>query len=273
MQGGGTVTPTALLDQLPELEIVSVFGVGYDGVPVDYCKKRGLKVTNTPDVLTDATADLTFALILAAARRLGEGERTLRTGQWKEWTPDFMVGADVAGQTIGLVGAGRIAAAVARRAAGFGMRILYVSRRSELAGGERTELERLLAESDFVSLHVPLDPPTQHLISDKELALMKPTAILVNVARADIVDEDALYEALKGRRIRGATIDVWYGAYPSAESPRVPPSKHPFGELDNLYMTPHTSGWTTGMLERRWSEIAHNLDRLARGEPLANLIG
>jgi glyoxylate reductase len=234
----------AFLSRAPKLKVVANYAVGVDNIDLRACARRGVAVTNTPDVLTDATADLTFALILAAARRLGEGERTLRTGQWKEWTPDFMLGADVAGQTIGLIGAGRIAAAVARRAAGFGMRILYASRRSELPGSERTELERLLSESDFVSLHVPLTPETRGMIGAAELGRMKPTAFLINTARGGCVDEEALAAALVQGIIAGAGLDVY------ADEPRVSPA---LLAAPNAVLLPHVGSSTrkarSGMAE------------------------
>jgi glyoxylate reductase len=217
-----------LLASAPGLRVVANCAVGYDNVDVDAATRRGVLVTNTPDVLTDATADFTFALLLGAARRLVEGDALVRSGQWRGWAPDLLLGADVAGQTIGIVGLGRIGRAVARRARGFGMTILYSGPRdvdgaAEL-GARRVPLGELLADSDFVTLHVPLSGSTQHMINGAALARMKPTAILVNTARGACVDEAALADALERGRPGGAALDV-FAAEPAvhpalAASPR-----------------------------------------------------
>ena len=199
-----------------ELAIVANYAVGFDNVDVAACTRRRVMVSNTPDVLTEATADMAWALMLAAARRVAEGDRSLRTRTPWIWGPEMMLGRDVAGATLGIVGFGRIGQAVARRARGFGMRVLYNGRRpvapeveAELGASFRADLDDLLAESDFVSLHVSLGPDTHHLIDGGRLARMKPTAVLVNTARGPVVDEAALAEALERGTILAAGLDVF----------------------------------------------------------------
>lgn len=199
-----------LLAAAPRLRVVANHAVGFDNVDLAAATRRRIAVTNTPDVLTDATADFTFALILAAARRLGEGEALARSGAWRGWAPDQLLGQSVAGRTLGVVGFGRIGQAVARRAAGFAMPVLYASPRPvELAGARRVELGELLAGADVVSLHCPLTPATRHLIDAAALARMKPTAVLVNTARGPCVDEEALAAALERGTIAAAGLDVF----------------------------------------------------------------
>ena len=186
----------------PGLRAVATVSVGLDHVDLDAAGRHGVAIVYTPRVLTEATADLTFALLLAAARRLGEAERYLRAGRWRRWSFDLMLGTDVHGKTLGIVGPGRIGQAVARRAEGFGMRVLF-------AGRPREELETVLREADFVAVTVPLSDATRHLVGPDELALMKPGAILVNTSRGPIVDEAALAAALREGRIGGAGLDVF----------------------------------------------------------------
>jgi glyoxylate reductase len=226
----------SLLEGAPHLRAVSTMAVGYDHIDVEACTRRGIVVTNTPGVLTEATADLAFALLLAAARRLSEGERAVREGRWTAWHPSFLLGRDVHGATLGIVGLGQIGMAVARRARGFDMRVLYFSRtrrpeaEAELAIEYRS-FESLLEESDFVSVHVPLTAQTRHMFNDDAFQRMKPSAIFVNTARGAVVDEAALQRALESGRIGGAAIDVT-----EAE----PISKNdPLLRLPNLLVTPH----------------------------------
>jgi glyoxylate reductase len=204
-----------LLARAPRLRVVANYAVGVDNIDLEAARRHGVAVTNTPDVLTEATADLAFALLLAAARRVGEGERLARSGEWRGWEPGQLLGAEVHGRTLGIVGLGRIGAAVARRAAGFSMRVLHASPRP-VAGTERVPLDDLLRESDFVSIHCRLDATTRGLIGARELGLMKPTAVLVNTARGAIVDEEALAAALAAGRLAGAGLDVY------ADEPRIP---------------------------------------------------
>jgi lactate dehydrogenase-like 2-hydroxyacid dehydrogenase len=216
--------------------VISNVAVGFDNVDVPAATAKGILVTNTPDVLTDTTADLAFALLLAAARRLVEGHHFVHSGQWTKWRIDLLVGQDVHHRTLGIFGMGRIGQAVARRARGFSMRLLYHDlRRAPEAverelGVEYVEPEQLLREADFVSLHVPLSAETRHLIGARELSLMKPTAILVNSSRGPVVDEAALAEALAGRRIAAAGLDVF------EREPQVEPL---LLKLENVVLAPH----------------------------------
>jgi glyoxylate reductase len=223
----------------PQLRVVANHAVGVDNVDVAACTRRGVVVTNTPDVLTEATADMTFALLLAGARRIVEGDALVRGGAWTGWEPTQHLGADVGGATLGLIGRGRIGEAVARRAAGFGMRVLATTRSGGVPLGE------LLVTSDFVSLHCPLTPETRHIIDAAALARMRPTAILINTARGACVDESALAEALAAGRIAGAGLDVF-----EAE-PQVHPGlrAHP-----RVVLAPHAGSATTSA-RRRMGEI------------------
>lgn len=204
-----------LLAAAPKLRAVSTFSVGYDHIDVPACKARGVAVTNTPGVLTESTADFTWALLMAAARRVVEGDAFMRGGKFKGWDPLMLLGTDVFGKTLGVIGFGRIGQAVAKRAGGFSMRVLYYDTRraapeAEKALGARfVPLKELLRESDYVSVHTVLDASTRHLIGDKAFRLMKRSACLINAARGPIVDEKALVRALKSERIRGAGLDVY----------------------------------------------------------------
>jgi glyoxylate reductase len=204
----------AMLADLPRLKILANYAVGYNNIDLATARQRGIIVSNTPDVLTESTADLTWALMLAVARRVAEGDAYVRSGAWPGWAPTQMLGADVSGKMLGIVGMGRIGQAVARRAAGFNMRICYYSRSAYspeqmIAPWERRALADLLRDSDFVSLHVPLTMETHHLIGPNQLALMQPTAFLINSSRGPIVDEAALVSALQQQRLAGAGLDVF----------------------------------------------------------------
>jgi glyoxylate reductase len=214
-----------LIDAAPRLRAVSNYAVGTDNVDLDAATARGIPVGRTPDVLTESTADFTFALLLAAARRIVEGELAVREGDWITWEPGRWLGHDVHGATLGIVGYGRIGKAVARRAEGFGMRVLHTSR----SGG--LPLEELLAESDFVSVHAPLTEDTRGLIGEDELRVMKPTAILVNTSRGKIVDTRALETALREGWIAAAALDV--------TDPEPLPPEHPLLEAPNILVVPH----------------------------------
>jgi len=219
--------------------IVANYGVGVSNIDLDAARAAGVAVTNTPDVLTDCTADLAMALMLAAARRLGEGEREVRAGRWTGWRPTHMIGAKVTGATLGVIGYGRIGRALARRAAlGFGMRVVYHNRSAvaDDLGATRLESpEAVLAEADFVSLHMPGGAENRHVIDAGRLALMKPTAFLINTARGEVVDESALADALEGGRIAGAGLDVF-----EAE-----PAVHPrLLGLPNVVLAPHLGSAT-----------------------------
>ena len=203
----------AMLDQLPTLKVIANIGVGYNNIDVAAATARGIAVSNTPDVLTETTADLAWALMFAAARRITESERWLRDGQWKSMALDGWLGVDIQGSTLGIIGMGRIGSAVARRAMGFGMRVLYHNRTAlpadETPGVTWVEKDTLLKEADHVILVVPYSPATHHLIGANELALMKPTAVLVNIARGGVVDDVALAHALQSGQIGAAGVDVF----------------------------------------------------------------
>ncbi len=243
----------ALLDTLPNLKLVANYGVGYDRVDVDECARRRIAVVNTPGVLTDATADLAFALILAAVRGVVSGDRAVRAGKWKAgWSRGPLAG-DVSGATLGIVGYGRIGSAVARRAEGFGMRVLSV--RSTAAD---EELDELLRAADIVSIHVPLSPRTHRLIDARRLALLRDGTTLVNTARGEIVDSDALVRELVSGRI-SAGLDVFVG------EPGVP--QELLG-LDNVVLTPHIGSATVSAREGMTRLVVDNILALERGEPL-----
>jgi len=227
----------AVLDAAgPRLKVVANIAVGYDNIDVAACRSRAVAVTNTPDVLTNACADFTWALILAITRRLDEGERIVRTGKWKGWALDYMLGMELRGKQLGLVGMGRIAQAVAEKAPAFGMHVAYSSRTpKDLPGAEHMPLDRLLATSDVVSLHCPMTPETKHLIDQTALARMKRSAYLINTARGPIVDEAALAWALRERVITGAALDVY------EHEPQIPPE---LLRLENVLLIPHLASAT-----------------------------
>jgi glyoxylate reductase len=243
------------IEHLPELRVISNYAVGYDNVDLQAAARHGIRVGNTPDVLTDATADLTFTLLLAAARRLPEALDAARSGQWIGWEPASFLGAKVYGQTIGLVGFGRIGQAVARRAEGFGMRILRTRSKDTPQA-----LDELLGESDFVSLHTPLTAATQHLIGEAALNRMKPTAVLINTARGGIVDQQALIRALREGQIAAAALDV--------TDPEPPARNDPLLEAPNLVLTPHIGSATRAARERMADLAVDNLLAGLEGEPM-----
>src|SRR5882672_801213 len=198
-----------VIDAGQNLKIIANVAVGYNNIDVAYSRSRGVVVTNTPDVLTESVANFTWALILAVTRRLSEGERLVRRGAWKGWALDFMLGSELRGKQLGLVGAGRIGRAVAARAPAFGVKVAYTSRRELDGVGEPMSLDRLLLTSDIVSLHVPLTSETRHLIDRRALTRMKRSAYLINTARGPVVDEEALAWALQQHLLAGAALDVY----------------------------------------------------------------
>ncbi|WP_411747233.1 2-hydroxyacid dehydrogenase [Psychrobacillus psychrotolerans] len=225
-----------LIESLPNLKVISNFAVGYNNIDIEAAKDRSIVVTNTPGVLTETTADLAFALLLATARRITEVEQEIRSGNWDSWSPMQYTGMDVFGATLGIVGMGRIGEAVARRAKGFDMNVLYHNRSRKLDAEETygftyAELDELLKQSDFVILLTPLTPETKGLIGERELNMMKETAAIINVARGGIVDEQALYEALASKKIWAAGLDVF-------EQEPVPVD-HPLLTLSNVTVSPH----------------------------------
>ncbi len=226
----------AVMAAAPRLRVISNMAAGYDNIDVEEASRRGILVTNTPGILTKTTADFAFALVLAAARRVVEADRYTRQGRWKTWGPQMLLGQDVHDATLGVVGLGGVGLEVAKRGRGFGMRVLYCDstrkpKEERRYGLAYVEMEQLLAESDFISLHVPLTPETHHLVGERELSLMKPTAVLINTARGAAVDQQALWRFLKERRIAAAAIDV------SEEEPIAPDD--PLLGLDNIIITPH----------------------------------
>ena len=257
----------AVLDAAPNLRVVSNMAVGVDNIDVGACTRRSIPVGHTPGVLTAATADLTLALLLSAARRLPEAMADARAGRWTTWSPDGWLGRDLAGATLGVVGLGEIGHAVAQRARAFGMRIVYTSRsaRPEAAavlGARRLTLEELLATADFVTLHVPLAPSTHHLIDASALASMKRTAILINTARGPIVDGEALRHALHDGTIAAAALDV--------TDPEPLPPTHPLFAAPNLLVAPHIGSATVHTRQRMAALACDNVRAGLRGEPLAH---
>jgi len=246
-----------VFDAAPKLRIVSQIAVGFDNIDVKEATKRGIYVTNTPEVLTDTTADFAWTLLMAVARRVVEADKYVRTGQWKvAWHPEMLQGRDVYGATIGIVGAGRIGFGVAQRAKGFKMKILYydVIPRPEIEkefGAKKVDLDTLFRESDFVSVHVPLMKETVHLVNEDRLRLMKKTAYLINNARGPVVDEKALVRALKEGWIAGAGLDVF------EQEPT--PVDNPLLKLDNVVVAPHISSASYETRSRMAEMVAENL--------------
>jgi glyoxylate reductase len=264
-----TPVSAEVVEQAPHLRVVSAVAVGYDNIDVAACTRRRILVTNTPGVVTEATADLSFALLIAVARRLVEADRYVREGQWRQWAFGCMWGTDLAGKTLGVYGFGRIGQAVARRARGFNMRILYHSvdrptpEREQELGAQYVDRETLLREADFLSIHVPLAPDTTHLISAAQLALMKPSAFLINTSRGKVVEEAALVEALQSKRIAGAGLDVF----------EFEPQIHPvLLALPNVVVTPHM-GTATGETRLAMAMLAaENLLAGLAGQRPPNLV-
>jgi len=255
----------ALLAVSPGLKAVSTYSVGFDHIDVPACTRRGILVTNTPGVLTETTADFTWTLLLAAARRLVEGDKFMRAGRYKGWDPLMMLGSDVYGKTLGIVGFGRIGQAVARRAKGFSMNVLYYDVQRVFPeiekdlGARFVELRDLLRQADYVSLHAALSPQTRHLIDRKALALMKPSAYLVNAARGPMVDEAALVAALKRGRLRGAALDVYE---------REPKMAAGLAKLPNVVLAPHLASASLETRAKMGMMAAQALvDALALGRP------
>ncbi len=258
-----------LLEKAPRLRVVSAVAVGYDIVDVAACTKRGILVTNTPGVVTEATADLTFALLMAVARRVVEADHFVHDGQWRAWQWGCMWGTDLVGKTLGICGFGRIGQAVARRARGFNMRILYYSvdrptpEQEQELGAEYVDRETLLRQADFLCLHVPLTPDSRHLIGHAELAMMKPTAFLINTSRGKVVEEAALVEALQSKRLAGAGLDVF----------EFEPQIHPaLLALPNVIATPHMGTATKETRLAMAMMAADNLLAALAGQRPVNLV-
>jgi glyoxylate reductase len=251
------------MDLLPELKLVANFGVGYDRLGIEELRRRGVAVANTPGVLSAATADLTFALILAVRRRVVEGDARVRRGEWRGSWADGFLAEELTGSTLGIIGLGRIGQAVARRAQGFELRVLYAQRtRAETDLGEFRELDELLAESDLVTIHAPLTPETRGLLDARRLALLRDDAAVVNTARGEIVDESALAAELVSGRLR-AGLDVF------THEPHVPEE---LLELPNVVLTPHLGSATRQTREAMTRLVVDNVLAFERGEPLVSLV-
>lgn len=249
----------------PQLRVISSTSVGVDHIDVAAATARGIPVGHTPGVLTDATADQAFALMLAAARRITEAERYLRAGKWVTWSPSLLLGVDLVGATLGIIGFGRIGQAVAKRAQGFDMRILYHSPNAKPAyGAASVDLDTLLRESDFVSIHVPLNENTKRLVNAEFLSKMKPNAVLVNTARGGVVQQSALYEALKSNQIFAAALDV--------TDPEPLPMDSPLLELENCIIVPHLGSASKKTRDMMSLLAAQNLTAGLQGERLPHCV-
>jgi glyoxylate reductase len=264
-----TLTETVdddLLSSASQLKVLANYAVGYNNIDLNAARRHHIVVTNTPDVLTDATADLTWTLLLATARRVVEGDAVVRSKRWTGWTPTQLLGREVSGKTLGIIGMGRIGQAVAQRAEGFHMSIRYHSHQSSptLPGAWKfCPLDTLLQESDFVTLHVPLNSKTRHLIGARELSLMRPTAILINTSRGPVVDEAALAQALQGGRIAGAGLDVY------EEEPTV----HPLlSSLTQVVLLPHLGSATMQTRVRMGLICLENIEAVLEGRPAPNRV-
>lgn len=254
----------------PQLKVISNYAVGFDNIDVPEATKRRIPIGNTPGVLTDTTADFAFTLLMAAARRVVEGDKYTRAGKWKTWMPKLLLGVDIHGATLGVIGFGRIGKAVAKRALGFDMKVLYYDPinpndpDAESLRARSVDLDTLLRESDFVSLHTPLTDDTHHLIDTDTLAKMKSIAVLINTARGPIVDPDALYTALKEGAIAYAALDV--------TEPEPIPFDSPLLELDNIIIAPHIASGSKATRDKMARMAADNLLAGLRGEPLPNCV-
>ena len=258
----------SMLAEASRLKILANYAVGYNNIDLAAATAKGIVVTNTPDVLTDSTADLTWALILAVARRVAEGDAYVRAGAWPGWAPTQMLGTDVSGKMLGIVGMGRIGQAVAQRAAGFSMRVCYSARTLHGPGQvsshwEQRALPDLLRAADFVSLHVPLTPATHHLIGPRQLALMKPTAFLINTSRGPVVDEGALVDALLQRRLAGAGLDVFE---------QEPVFHSSLRELRQVVLLPHLGSATLATRVRMGMICLENIDAVLAGRSAPNQV-
>lgn len=258
-----------LMDRAPHLKMIANCGVGFDNIDVPAATARGIWVSNTPGVLTEATADLTLALMLALARRVVEGDAMLRSGQWKHWAPFVFLGSEVHGRTLGIIGLGKIGRAVAKRAMGFDMPILYHNRSrinetdEQACKARYVDLDTLLSQSDFVSLHVSLNDQSRHLVGSDELSRMKPSSYLINVSRGPVVDENALVSALRSKQIAGAGLDVY------ENEPQLAPG---LSDLHNVVLLPHIGSATTQTRTRMATLAVENLLAGLRGEAPPNCL-
>ncbi len=262
----GDRVDTALLAGATRLKIIANYAVGYNNIDLAAARSRGIVVSNTPDVLTDATADLTWALLLAVRRRVVEGDRLVRAGAWRGWAPTQMLSHDVTGTTLGIIGMGRIGQAVAQRAAGFRMPVIYASHRAASSPGREASWRQLpfdevVRQADVLSLHVPLTDSTRHLIGARELSLMKPTAVLLNTSRGPVVDEAALVSALQAGTLAGAGLDVY------EQEPLV---HHGLITLPTVVLLPHLGSATASTRIRMGMICLDNIDAVLNGRPAPN---
>ncbi|MBT3480472.1 MAG: D-glycerate dehydrogenase [Opitutales bacterium] len=264
-----SVIGAEVMDSNPGLKVIANFGVGYNHIDVAAATARGIAVTNTPGVLTNTTADIAWALLMDVARRVSEGDRWVRARNWVDWHPNLFIGADITGATLGLVGLGRIGKAVLRRAKGFDMKVLYWNR-TRLSKADEAELgiqyanqDALYRQSDFVSLHVALNEGTRHLMGERQLSLMKPTAFLINTTRGPVVDEKALVKALQEKRIAGAGLDVFE---------REPNLESELYEMENVVIPPHIGSATVGTRLKMGMMAARNCIAGCLGERPPNIV-
>lgn len=257
-----------IIDAAPRLKVISNHAVGYDNVDVAYATEKAIAVTNTPGVLTEATADFAWTLLMALSRKVVQGDKIVRTGKFEGWDPLFLLGADIVGKTLGIIGAGRIGTAVAERSAGWRMKILYfdnsVNPRLETEfNARKVSLQTLLQESDFVTIHLPLSEETKHLISPQAFDWMKPNACLINTARGAIIDEDALVQALRQHKIAGAALDVYENEPALAEG---------LAELENVLLAPHIASATIETRDKMAEIAARNIIRIFQGQEPVSIV-
>ena len=256
-----------LIDSAPNLEVISNMAVGYNNIDFNYAKSKGIAVCNTPGILSQSTAELAWALLFAIARRIPESDKFMRNGKFTGWMPLLMLGGDISGQTLGVIGSGQIGTAFALMSKGFNMRVLYSGKPNPVLdkelNAENVDQDTLIRESDFISLHVPLRPENHYLIGKREFEMMKPTAYLINTARGPVVDEKELIRVLKENRIAGAALDV-YENEPALTSGLT--------DLDNVVLTPHTGSATVRVRNKLAIMAVENCLRILRGEPGRNRI-
>lgn len=254
----------------PQLKVISNYAVGFDNIDIPAATQRGIPIGNTPGVLTDTTADFAFALLMSAARRVVEGDKFTRAGKWQTWGPKLLLGPDIHGATLGLVGFGRIGKAMAKRASGFDMKVLYYDPvikddpDAAALGAESADLDTVLSQSDFISLHTPLTPETRHLINAGTLAKMRPNAIVINTARGPVIDQAALYDALKSGQIAYAALDV--------TDPEPIPMDSPLLTLDNIIIAPHIASASVATRDKMAEMAAANLLAGLKGERLPTCV-
>ena len=257
----------ALIDSAPALEVISNMAVGYNNIDTVYARSKGIKVCNTPGILTQSTAELAWALLFAIARRIPESDTYMRKGKFTGWMPKLMLGGDIKGQTLGVIGTGRIGTTFALMSKGFNMRVLYSGKPNPVLekelNAENVDQDSLIKESDFISLHVPLRPENHHLIGKREFDMMKPTAYLINTSRGPVVDEKELVHVLKEKRIAGAALDVY------ENEPQLTPG---LTDLDNVVLTPHTGSATVPVRNTLAIMAVENCLKILRGEPGDNRV-